>query len=191
MNTMHFGSRVSAFRKDRELSQGELAKEIGVSQSTISRLESGQQPPEDARMLSRLARALELPLSELLEGTEVPAHLSTELTSRFWAFCPNPFCNRNRIRGNPDEPAVQWASEQPYDATEFESTNYCSKCGTELAKQCPSCKKPLTERGTRYCVTCGERITERPTTDEWSEMSRSLQRGVDEGKDQTEDDLPF
>jgi transcriptional regulator with XRE-family HTH domain len=53
-------------RQRRKLTQGALAKKIGVHQVTIARLESGTRRPSMA-MLQRLAKALGVPVTALLE----------------------------------------------------------------------------------------------------------------------------
>ena len=177
---------MATLRKAAELSQEGLAERLGMSQSSVSRIESNSSPPSDPRLLSRLARVFELPVSELLEEAEVPDGLTTELMGEFWAFCPNPFCDRNeRSRSGAGDPVVQWKSGMFFDPELFAETNYCSRCGEELVKQCPSCKKPLRERGARYCTTCGTQLTDRPTEDEWDRIRREVTIA------EPDDDLPF
>jgi DNA-binding XRE family transcriptional regulator len=41
----HFRTKIKKHRKDRGLSQGEMSKEIGLSQEFISHLETGRKSP--------------------------------------------------------------------------------------------------------------------------------------------------
>src|SRR4051812_29596067 len=89
-----FGPRLAELRKQAGLSQAELASVVGVSQATISRLESSNGYPKDMRLLSKISKALGEPLSVLLPE-DVLKEFSHHLGDSFFAFCPNPFCDRN------------------------------------------------------------------------------------------------
>ena len=54
----HLGSRVAKLRRERKLSQQELAKRVGVHQSFISKMESGEQANPNAEIVKNLAKAL-------------------------------------------------------------------------------------------------------------------------------------
>ena len=65
-----FHENLKALRKDRGLSQEELAVRLNVVRQTISKWEKGLSVP-DAAMLIRLAEVLDTTVSRLL-GTDVP-----------------------------------------------------------------------------------------------------------------------
>ena len=65
-----FHENLKALRKDRGLSQEELAVRLNVVRQTISKLEKGLSVP-DAAMLIRLAEVLDTTVSRLL-GADVP-----------------------------------------------------------------------------------------------------------------------
>jgi transcriptional regulator with XRE-family HTH domain len=54
----HVGTRIHKLRQQRKMSQQELARLVGVNQSFISKMESGEQTNPNAETLKRLARAL-------------------------------------------------------------------------------------------------------------------------------------
>jgi transcriptional regulator with XRE-family HTH domain len=54
----HIGIRIHKLRQERKMSQQDLARRIGVNQSFISKMESGEQINPNAETLKRLARAL-------------------------------------------------------------------------------------------------------------------------------------
>jgi transcriptional regulator with XRE-family HTH domain len=54
----HVGTRIHKLRQERKMSQQDLARRIGVNQSFISKMESGEQINPNAETLKRLARAL-------------------------------------------------------------------------------------------------------------------------------------
>jgi putative transcriptional regulator len=62
-------SRLRVARAERNLSQTELARAVGVSRQTISSIETGQYGPS-ALLAFRLAAALDVPIASLfwLEG---------------------------------------------------------------------------------------------------------------------------
>jgi transcriptional regulator with XRE-family HTH domain len=57
------GRQVSRVRRERQLSQGELARACGLSRQTISALERGELTDLGVRKLERLLEALELELA--------------------------------------------------------------------------------------------------------------------------------
>lgn len=57
-------------RKRAGMSQGELAKQLGVDQSAVSRWETGDTAPR-MKMLPRICQVLGCKLDELLEDTSV------------------------------------------------------------------------------------------------------------------------
>ncbi len=61
---LRFGYRLSGLRRDREITQAELAEACGVSEETISRIERGVFGPR-FELLDKLACALGLPVAEL------------------------------------------------------------------------------------------------------------------------------
>lgn len=79
-----FHENLKALRKDRGLSQEDLAARLHVVRQTISKWEKGLSVP-DAEMLLRLAEVLDTTVSRLL-GAEIPAdeadrdHLAEQLS---------------------------------------------------------------------------------------------------------------
>jgi transcriptional regulator with XRE-family HTH domain len=63
------GARLRAVRRRRGFTLAELAKVVGTSESTLSRLESGERQPT-LKLLLPLARALGVPLDELIGAPE-------------------------------------------------------------------------------------------------------------------------
>lgn len=72
MNKTRLGNRLKVARAEKNLSQEELAKLVGVTRQTISSIETGQYCPS-ALLAFLLARKLEKPVGELffLEGDEI------------------------------------------------------------------------------------------------------------------------
>lgn len=65
MNEQEFAQRLRQYRKDKRMTQQELADRLGVSNKTVSRWESGSYP--DVTTLVALARALGVTVDELLD----------------------------------------------------------------------------------------------------------------------------
>lgn len=64
---MNFSENLKKIRKERKLSQTELAKKLSVAQSTVGMWESGKRTPK-LDELHRLARALKITVNRLLGG---------------------------------------------------------------------------------------------------------------------------
>lgn len=178
------GKTIADLRKQKEMSQAALAKEIGVSQATISRLEALEDEVGDIRLLSKVARALGERLDtflpeDVLRGGDV-----------FVAFCPNPHCESNKLEMDEDgNPSLTWESWNKYPSDQFNEYNYCPDCGTELVKECPNCKRRFETMKPRYCFTCGEEICKRPTEKQWDDIRLAMTKTRERGS--SGDDIPF
>lgn len=65
------GALIAALRKEKNLSQAQLAERLGVTNKAVSRWETGRGYP-DVELLPLIARELEVSISELLEGERTP-----------------------------------------------------------------------------------------------------------------------
>lgn len=66
LTRVHLGERIARARERANLSQGELAELLGLTQSAISRIESGERSV-DSLELARLAKVLRVSVLDLLE----------------------------------------------------------------------------------------------------------------------------
>lgn len=69
--TQTFGSRISALRKEKGMTQSALAEKMGVTDKAVSKWERDLSFP-DVGSLPKLAQIFELTVDELLQGTPVP-----------------------------------------------------------------------------------------------------------------------
>lgn len=78
-----FAETLKKMRKERGLSQEELAERLGTSKQVISRYESGQRIPKIS-MAYQLAKVLGVSLEELNGQTRTPAHIyeGTQIAAR-------------------------------------------------------------------------------------------------------------
>lgn len=60
-------NRIVQLRTKQELSQRELAKKAGVSVAYVALIETGERTNPSLTVLRRLAKALQVPVTELLE----------------------------------------------------------------------------------------------------------------------------
>ena len=60
--------RLKHIRQQKGLTQRELAARVGITQPYIVMLETGTRTNPSLQLLQRLAKALRVPLGELLEG---------------------------------------------------------------------------------------------------------------------------
>ena len=71
---MIIGDRLRALREEKKLSQGDIEKRTGLLRCYISRVENGHTVPA-IETLEKLARALEVPLYQLVYDGEEPPQL--------------------------------------------------------------------------------------------------------------------
>jgi transcriptional regulator with XRE-family HTH domain len=74
---MNFGERVHLMRRRRKMTQTELGKAIGVSKTTIFRIEGGEFS-DASQQIARMARALNVSADYLLGLKEEPEPLEPE-----------------------------------------------------------------------------------------------------------------
>lgn len=77
MDQRKIGQFIGQRRKEREMTQKQLADEIGVSDKTVSKWETGNGLP-DITMLNALCQALEINVNELLSGEKLPPETYSE-----------------------------------------------------------------------------------------------------------------
>lgn len=74
---MSFGENLKAARKQRHMTQEELAETLGVSRQAISKWESDNGYPETEKLLT-LSKALEVSVDALLSGAPAPEEKKPE-----------------------------------------------------------------------------------------------------------------
>lgn len=67
MNQIVIGQFIALKRKEKNLTQGQLAEMLNISNKTISKWETGKSMP-DYSLINPLCEALDVTVSELLEG---------------------------------------------------------------------------------------------------------------------------
>ena len=77
MNTEKTGKLISTLRRERNLTQAELAELICVSDKAISRWETGRGFP-DVNNLEALAENLDVTVAELLKGEKIETPISKD-----------------------------------------------------------------------------------------------------------------
>lgn len=71
MSNNQIGSFIQLSRKEKGMTQKDLAEQIGVSDKTISKWENGNSVP-DTEILTSLCQALDITVNELLSGEKLP-----------------------------------------------------------------------------------------------------------------------
>lgn len=80
MDTVKIGKFISELRRERGLTQEQLAEKLGISNKTISRWENGNYMPP-VEMLMELSKFFEVSINELLSGqrlNEIEARTAAE-----------------------------------------------------------------------------------------------------------------
>ena len=78
---MTFGGRIRQLRKSHRLTLRELAGQVGIDFTYLSKIENSRMPPPAAATIVRLARALQADTDELLLlANKVPRDITPVLT---------------------------------------------------------------------------------------------------------------
>lgn len=73
---LEFGSRLAAIRKEKKLSQGDLAAMVGIHANVLGRYERGEARPF-VEMAAKLAQALEVSLDYLVGNSDLKFDANT------------------------------------------------------------------------------------------------------------------
>lgn len=77
---MTFGQRLRELRKDRGMSQKELAKRVEIDFTYLSKIETGSMDPPSEKTILALAKALNADSDELLVlAKKIPSDLAEQL----------------------------------------------------------------------------------------------------------------
>ena len=87
INFAKVGARIQMIRKEKDLSQEQLAMLIGVSKGHLGHVEAGSKNPS-AEMLINIAAALEVPVDTLLSDLAIP-HQEMEGLQDLMGGCTN------------------------------------------------------------------------------------------------------
>ncbi len=80
MRTMEFGQRLRDLRKQKNLSQRDLAAQVGIDFTYLSKIEGGRLDPPSEGIIRRLAQVLEADEDELINlAGKVPKDLKAVL----------------------------------------------------------------------------------------------------------------
>ena len=83
METREFGARLRELRKQAGLSQRELADNVGVDFTYLSKIEGGVMPPPSEKVILRLAEVLNADKEELMTlGGKIPSDIAEMLKNR-------------------------------------------------------------------------------------------------------------
>ena len=67
---MGFGDLLKKIRKEKNISQKELAKELGITQRTISYYENSENPPNNTELIEKIAATLSISVDVLISNSE-------------------------------------------------------------------------------------------------------------------------
>jgi len=67
VNMAALGARLAYARRQEHLRQADLAREVGIHEVTLSRIENGKLPGVTVAVLARLAMRLDISLDQLLQ----------------------------------------------------------------------------------------------------------------------------
>lgn len=105
---MSIGERILTLRKTKAISQGDLAKQLGVSRQAVSKWENDQSSPDTLNLI-KLADLLETEVSYLATGrSEIkpPAPIVINLLSKEEHVPPPPVRSSPAVRRTP--PPIRW-----------------------------------------------------------------------------------
>ncbi|MFU8779680.1 MAG: helix-turn-helix domain-containing protein [Kiritimatiellia bacterium] len=158
-----FTTKVITIRRERGMTQSELADQIGCKQSAISMFERGNPQAIASEKQQALAKLLDIPWTNPRPAVLVPA----STTARDTNYCPHYECPSNvpyrvgpRLLAIPRSPAST-------------TGKYCRYCGEVCETHCPTCKAPYSHGA--CCPACGSSYIPVPPSDAsaWEQWSQA------------------
>ncbi|MBK6700357.1 MAG: helix-turn-helix transcriptional regulator [Saprospiraceae bacterium] len=74
---MNLGKAIKQLRTELKLSQGDVCKKVGISQTSLSQIELGYKEPSK-KNLEKICKTLNVPIALIymlaIEGNDVPSH---------------------------------------------------------------------------------------------------------------------
>lgn len=108
---MEFGERLTMIRKDKKMSQSELAKKVGIHSNVLGRYERGEARPF-VEMAAKLAEALDVSLDYLYGNTQL--ELDADMLKRIQEVSKLPSDSKNYILGLIDMALRDFKTRQAY-----------------------------------------------------------------------------
>ena len=166
-----FCFKIRNIRRERKISQCELAAEVGCNQSAISALEQGDGTKLNDEVINKIAKKFDVAIEE--EVVRDPSGLApgrlggawgdtsglaagqggSPASGRertVWGYCPNPECPSNH---GYEVGGKRFLRPQREEADPV-GGRYCAICGEVLNKTCPNCGAAIHEGA--VCSHCGE-----------------------------------
>ena len=85
MNQHDVGLFIASKRREKNLTQEQLAEKIGVSNKTVSKWETGKTMP-DYSVVELLCQVLNISVSELIAGKEKEPDANNRLMKKIWHY---------------------------------------------------------------------------------------------------------
>ena len=148
-----FCRRIGQARRDADISQSELAAELGCKQPALSMFEAGDGTKLSDEIVKKLSERFGIPFSAetaALKGRALASPVLDGAELRPLGYCPNCQCPSNvpYVVGERLflRPSFRLAAPVP-------SARRCAMCGEVLELRCPGCGAPLNEGA--CCAVCG------------------------------------
>lgn len=141
VNKIHFGKRISAFRRKAGLSQTDLAEKLGVTSQAVSKWECGNAIP-DIDILLELSHLYKVTINEMLEDRDLIYQLTGKETGRSGIayFVPEQECDYD----------IEWANKirsGKLVKRNWECSRADNACMDGVGKQIASCDGIILEIG--------------------------------------------
>ena len=141
VNKIHFGKRMSAFRRKAGLSQTDLAEKLGVTSQAVSKWECGNAVP-DIDILLELSHLYKVTINEMLEDVDLIYQLTGRETGRSGIayFVPEQECDYD----------IEWENEirsGKLVKRNWECSRVDNACMDGVGKQIASCDGIILEIG--------------------------------------------
>jgi transcriptional regulator with XRE-family HTH domain len=138
--------KIAEARREEGLSQSDIAKEIGCTQSALSMFEKGNGTKLSDETVKKLSARFNIPLENEKASTNSVINTLGEMRR---GYCPDSSCPSNI----PYIVAGKLFFRPMRTIASPNGGKFCACCGEVLEKRCPTCNAPLNDGA--CCGVCG------------------------------------
>ena len=140
------GKKIKEIRHQKGYSQFAVFPD---SQSLISQLEKGKIKNPNEITLRTIAKNMEMPFQELIDGTDWDRNITKDKKSEYVMSIFDPIVKVES--GNID---IKMRTYPRYNS-DGDENRYCPNTGTALILKCPECGRSIEDPSQKYCMGCG------------------------------------
>ena len=142
----NIGKKIKELREQKKFSQDNILPD---SQSLISQLEKGTIKNPNEETLRRIAKNMDMPFQELIDGTDWDRNITKDKKTEYVMSIFDPI-----VKVESGSIDIKMRTYPRYNSSGDEN-RYCPNTGNTLILDCPKCGRSIEDPSQKYCMGCG------------------------------------